>query len=139
MTEGSTLPDKKSALLDVLDSVFTCYLKLTLLKDHEQEAYDQGNCETLYELSVSERVVVDEINDLMKYAVPDLVYMKRDPDISRKLQEIDRLQEQVVKRSIELRKNLADRISLAEKKLAGIKRMPGNPYSSIPAVVNLRA
>lgn len=142
-TEVSMLQDRKTALLEVLHSVFNCYLQLTLLKEHEQDACDEGNCWVLYELSVSERAVVDEINDLMKYAVPDLVYMKRDPDISRKLREIDRLQEQVIRSSLDLRKNLACRISLAEKKLKGIRRMPGlapaGSSPSIPTVVNLRA
>lgn len=141
--EVSTLPDKKEALLDVLGSVHTCYLQLTLLKEHEQDALEQGSCETLYELSVNERTVVDEINDLMKYVVPDLVYMKRDPDISRKLREIDLLQERVIQSSIDLRQNLAGRARATGKRLENIRRTPGSTPGGVspatPAVLNLRA
>ncbi|MFW6181453.1 MAG: hypothetical protein ACOC8N_06860 [Spirochaetota bacterium] len=137
------MQDKKAALLDVLVSVHTCYLQLTLLKEHEREALEKGSCETLYELSVNERTVVDEINDLMKYVVPDLVYMKRDPDISRKLREIDLLQDQVIKSSIDLRQNLADRAALTGKRLENIRRTPGSSPGisppATPAAINLRA
>jgi hypothetical protein len=136
------LKDRKKALLEVLESIRRCYFQLKMLKEYEQSACSEGDYRYLYELSTNERAVVDEIAELMKFVVPDLVYMKREPDIRKVLDQIDMLQEQVIRDTIDVKKNLSTGINLNRKKLQNLQRLPGaapTMMPSLPTVVNIRA
>jgi hypothetical protein len=111
------LLDRRQRVLDTLQSIKSCYVKLMLLKSYEIDACAEGNYEYLYELAGQERALVEDINTYMKFIVPDLVYFKRESEIGAVLSEIDVMHEKVIRDSIDIRQNLSTCITLTRKKL----------------------
>ena len=75
------LLDRKTVVLENLDTMKRSYMKLTLLKEREREAQEGDDYEFLYELSENERVLIEGINDCLKCIVPDLLALREDETI----------------------------------------------------------
>jgi len=133
------LLDKREMTLENLDYIKKAYLKLIILKHLQQDACEGAFFENLYEFTENERLIIEDINGIMKYIVPDLVILKGDPGIREKVSEIDRLQTSIIQRSLGLRKNLSNRIIRTKKSLENLKRFSVSSLYSIPSIVNMRA
>jgi len=132
------LLDKREMTLENLDYIKKAYLKLIILKHLQQDACEAAFFEDLHELTENERLIIEDINGIMKYIVPDLVILKGDPGIREKVSEIDRLQTSIIQRSLGLRKNLSNRIIRTKKSLENLKRFSVSPLYSIPSILNMR-
>lgn len=133
------LLDKREITLENLDCIKKAYLKLIILKHLQQDACEGAFFENLHEFTENERLIIEDINGIMKYIVPNLVILKGDPRIREKVSEIDRLQTSIIQRSLGLRKNLSKRIIQTKKSLENLKKFSVSPLYSIPAIVNMRA
>ena len=133
------LLDKKKQVVQSLESIKKSYLKLVVLKQLEDDAYESGEYRSLHELSCDERIIVEDINSSMKYIVPELMWLKKEEDVSGLLSEIDRLQSVLVRKSLSLRKNLEQRIRDTKSKLGNLGRLPKTTGHSAPRIVNIRA
>ncbi len=131
--------DRKESTLGALERVKSCYLQLSLLKHHERDAFECGDFECLYELSENERILVDDINSLMKYAVPDLLYLRNDRRVRRMMSEIDALHESVIGENIEIKKGLEGGMHKTLGRIRHLHTYTSHSSRSIPRVVNLRA
>ncbi len=131
--------DKKSDLLNNLDSIKKSYLNLIILKQLEKEACTSSDYETLHELSENERIIIEDINGIMKYIVPDLVRYRGDSGVRKRMLEIDRLQTSVIQKSLTLRENLEHMIQLTRKNLDNLRVFTPTSSNPIPCIVNLRA
>jgi len=133
------LLDRKKNTISTLERVKSCYLQLVLLKHHEREAFETSDFEYLYELSENERILVDDINSLMKYAVPDLLYLRNDDRVPRMMPAIDSLHESVIGENIETKNGLEGSMHRTLNRIQHLRTYTGNSSNSIPRVVNLRA
>jgi hypothetical protein len=133
------LLDRKKNTLNTLEQVKSCYLQLVLLKHHERDAFDTDDFEYLYELSENERVLVEDINSLMKYVVPDLLYLRDDRSIRYIMSEIDELHESVIEGNIEMRSGLKMHMQETLTRLRQIDTYTDYSTRSIPRVINIRA
>lgn len=131
--------DRRSELLDNLDLIKKAYLNLIIIKQLEEDACESVSYKNLHELSENERVIIEDINGIMKYIVPDLVFFREDRIIKAKYTEIDRLLTSVIQRSLQLRKNIENRLYSTKKNLDNLKVFPKSPSYSAPNIVNLRA
>lgn len=132
------LLDKRNSVLENLDSIRSSYLKLVLLKQHELEAFVEGEYECLYELAEHERLLVDDITGLMKYIVPDLLYLRQDATVQARMFEIDQLQESVLSEALKIRHLLEEGIAGKRKIIDNIRLFPRNT-SSLPHIISIRA
>jgi len=114
------LLDKKGDLLNNLDSIKKSYLNLIILKQLEKEACTSSDYETLHELSEHERVIIEDINGIMKYIVPDLVRYRRDSVVRKWMLEKHIMQ-------------------LTRKNIDNLRVFTPTSSYSIPCIVNLRA
>jgi hypothetical protein len=133
------LLDRKKQVLQILETMKKTYLKLIVLKQLEDEAYDSGEYRSLHELSCDERILIEDINSSMKCIVPDLVSLKAEEDVQRLLSELDKLRQVLVRKSLQLRKNLELRVRDTKRKLGNLGRLPKRSSSAAPRVVNIRA
>jgi hypothetical protein len=133
------LLDKKGDLLNNLDSIEKSYLNLIILKQLEKEACTSSDYETLHELSEHERVIIEDINGIMKYIVPDLVRYRSDSVVRKWMLEIDRLKTSVIQKSLALRENLEHIMQLTRKNIDNLRVFTPTSSYSIPCIVNLRA
>jgi hypothetical protein len=133
------LLDKKGDLLNSLDSIKKSYLNLIILKQLEKEACTSSDYETLHELSEHERVIIEDINEIMKYIVPDLVRYRGDSVVRKWMLEIDRLKTSVIQKSLALRENLEHLMQLTRKNLDSLRVFTPISSNPIPCIVNLRA
>jgi hypothetical protein len=131
--------DKKGALLQNLDLIERAYLKLIVLKQLEQDACENGRYHELHELSESERLLVEDINGILKCMVPDLLRHRDDDLVRFRMDEIDSLQTSVVRKSLGLTGNLKERIVRTRKSLEKLNLLPRSPAFARPNVVNIRA
>lgn len=131
--------DRREITLENLDHIKKAYLKLIILKHLQQDACEGAFFEDLHELTENERLIIEDINGIMKYIIPDLVIFKGDFRIREKMSEIDRLQTSIIQRSLGLKKNLGKRIIQTKKSLENLKKFSGPPLYSIPTIVNMRA
>lgn len=131
--------DKKGDLLNSLDSIKKSYLNLIILKQLEKEACTSSDYETLHELSEHERVIIEDINGIMKYIVPDLVRYRSDSVVRKWMLEIDRLKTSVIQKSLALRENLEHLMQLTGKNLDNLRVFTPISSNPIPCIVNLRA
>jgi hypothetical protein len=131
--------DKKGALMQNIDLMERAYMKLIVLKQLEQDACENGRYDELHELSESERLLVEDINGLLKFMVPDLLLHRGDDLVRFRMDEIDDLQTTVVRKSLGLTDNLKERIVRTRKSLEKINLLPRNPSFARPNVVNIRA
>jgi hypothetical protein len=132
------LLDRKQDLLDNLEQLRSSYLRLIILKQHEHDACDHGAYEILHELAENERILVDDINSIMKYIVPDLLFFREDSEIKKLVAGLDRLQASVIRRNLSLREDLKERIEITRKSLENLKLF-SSPANQHPGIVNLRA
>ncbi len=130
---------KRAAVIENLDFIKRSYLKLVLLKERETEANEKGNYEFLYELSENERMLIEDINSCLKCIVPELVALRQDDAVRKRIIEIDRLHEAVISESLYIRNHLEQSLSATEKKLHNINVFPISPSSQLPHIVNIRA
>ncbi len=136
------LLDKRERVLENLDIIKKTYLKLVVLKQLEREAYEENEYDSLYELSEDERLLVEDINNHMKYIVADLIILRDEKAVRQKLSEIDELQETVVRESLMIIRNIAGRVEKTKKRIERLKAKPGMAKSSslsTPQIVNIRA
>ena len=133
------LLDRKTRVLENLDTIKRSYLKLTLLKDRELEAQEESNYEFLYELSENERILIEGINDCLKCIVPDLLVLREDGTIRALLAEIDELHGTVISDSIRIRQDLRQSMTDAEEKLRGLRVFPKSSLTPSPHILNIRA
>jgi hypothetical protein len=133
------LLDKKQEVVVNLETIKKTYLKLIVLKQMEDEAYESGQYRSLHELSCDERTLVEDINSRMKYIVADLVWLREEEDVEQILAELDELQKVLVRKSLSLRRTLENRIRDTKKKLVGFGRLPKRNTHSVPKIVNIRA
>jgi hypothetical protein len=131
--------DRKDLLLENLDLVTRAYLKLIVLKQLEQDACESGRYHELHELSEDERLLVEDINGLIKCMVPDLLLHRKDDLVRFRMDEIDSLQTSVVRKSLGLTENLKERIVKTRKSLEKLRLLPKSPAFARPNVVNIRA
>lgn len=131
--------DKREKVLENLELIKKSYVQLVLFKQLEQECYEKDDYASLYEFSENERVVIDDINTIMRYIVPDLVYLKDDCEVSKKLSEIDHYQSHVIRECIKLRGELELGIHQTRKKLENLSGLSRGSRLSVPHIVNLRA
>jgi hypothetical protein len=133
------LLDRKTRVLENLDTIKRSYLKLTLLKERELEAQEESNYEFLYELSENERILIEGINDCLKCIVPDLLALRGDGTIRALLAEIDELHGTVISDSIRIRQGLRQRMTETEEKLRGLRVFPKSSLTPPPHILNIRA
>ena len=133
------LLDNKTRVIENLDIIKRSYVKLTLLKEHERDAQEGDNYEFLYELSENERILIESINECLKYIVPDLLSLRNDRTVRALLDEINELHETVISESISIRKDLKKSISKTEEKLKGMKIFPQSSSPPPPYILNIRA
>jgi hypothetical protein len=131
--------DRKTVLLDNLDLITRAYLKLIVLKQLEQDACESGRYSELHELSESERLLVEDINGILKCMVPDLLQHREDDLVRFRMDEIDSLQTSVVRKSLGLTGNLKERIVQTRKSLEKLNLLPKSSSFALPNVVNIRA
>ncbi len=134
-----TLLDRRKSTLNALEQVHSCYLQLVLLKHHEHDAFESDDFEYLYELSENERVLVEDINSLMKYVVPDLLYLRNDSRVRYLMSEIDVLHESVIGDTIEVKKTLEGKMHLTLNRLRNLHTYSGYSSNAAPRIVNIRA
>ena len=132
------LLDRRSRVLENLDTIKTSYLKLTLLKEREIEAQDESNYEFLYELSENERILIEGINDCLKCIVPDLLALREDASIRALLAEIDDLHGTVISDSIRIRRDLRRRMTETEEKLRRLSVFPKSTLTPPPHILDIR-
>lgn len=133
------LLDRKKQVLQILETMKKTYLKLIVLKQLEDEAYEGNEYRSLHELSCDERTLVEDINSSMKCIVPDLVWLKAEGDVQRLLSELDKLQQVLVRKSLQLRKDLELRIRDTKRKMGNLGHLPKRSSCAAPRVVNIRA
>ena len=134
-----TLQDKKSRVLENLDFIKRSYLKLALFKEREWEAQEESRYDTLYELSENERILIEDINDCLKFIVPDLISMRHDGKVRAVIAEIDELHGAVISQTLRIRSDLKKSISETELKLQNIKVFPQTSSSPTSRVLDIRA
>jgi len=134
-----TLQDKKAHVLENLDFIKRSYVKLALFKEREWEAQEESHYDTLYELSENERILIEDINDCLKFIVPDLIAMRHDGKVAAVIAEIDELHGAVISQTIRIRNDLRNSISETEHKLQNIKVFPQSPSSPVSHVLDIRA
>ena len=134
-----TLQDKKSRVLENLDFIKRSYLKLALFKEREWEAQEESRYDTLYELSENERILIEDINDCLKFIVPDLISMRHDGKVRAVIAEIDELHGAVISQTLRIRNDLRKSISETELKLQNIKVFPQTSSSPTSRVLDIRA
>jgi hypothetical protein len=132
------LLDKVAQVIESLDIIKGSYVKLTMLKEREREAQDAGDYEFLYELSENERVLIENINESLKFIVPDLITLRGDSKVRMLLAEIDELHESVISETLKIRTDLKKSISRTEIQLQDMKVFPQSPVPP-PNILNLRA
>ena len=133
------LQDNKKRLIRNLETIKASYMQLVMMKSGEREAFEHGNYEFLYELSENERLVIGDINELMKFVVPDLISLREDPDVSEKMREIDGFQESVIQDSLTIRGLIEERADTARRTLDNLKSTVSSSNHALPRIVNLRA
>ena len=133
------LRDRKRDLLKNLDFINKSYLNLLLLKQLEQDVINNSSYENLHELSENERRIVEDINATLKYIVPDLIYFREDRLIKEKVKELDNLQTSVIKKNIQLKRNLENLMGATKKTIENLEAFPPERTYTIPKIVNLRA
>jgi hypothetical protein len=131
--------DRKGALLENLDIIARTYLKLIVLKQLEQDSCDNGRYQELHELSESERLLVEDINGLLKCIVPDLVAHRSDDLVRFRMDEIDGLQTSLVRKSLGLTGSLRERVVRTAKSLEKLNLLPKSSSFARPNIVNIRA
>jgi hypothetical protein len=131
--------DRKDLLLENLDLITRAYMKLIVLKQLEQDASESGRYHELHELSEDERLLVEDINGLLKCMVPDLLLHREDDLVRFRMDEIDSLQTSVVRKSLGLTENLKERIVKTRKSLEKLRLLPKSPAFARPNIVNIRA
>jgi hypothetical protein len=131
--------DRKDLLLENLDLVTRAYLKLIVLKQLEQDACENGRYHEIHELSEDERLLVEDINGLLKCMVPDLLMHREDDLVRFRMDEIDSLQTSVVRKSLGLTENLKERIVQTRRSLEKLRLLPKSPAFARPNIVNIRA
>lgn len=132
------LLDKRANVIENLDSIISLYLRLIILKEHELEATIEGEYSSLYEVTECERKLVDDITGLLKYIVPDLVYMREDSAVKSRILAIDEMQESVLKETLKIRQLLEKEIEGKKKILNNIRIFPQN-HTSQPGIISIRA
>jgi hypothetical protein len=133
------LLDKKQDLLENLELVKKFYLKLIILKQLENDAFKNSKYENLHELSTDERIIVDDIINIMKYVVPDLVFLKKDSSVREKIEEIDFLHTSIIQESLNLQESVRDGIARTKKEMERLNKFPRPSHYSLPSIVNVRA
>ncbi|MFW6138705.1 MAG: hypothetical protein ACOC7U_05975 [Spirochaetota bacterium] len=133
------LEDRKEMLMKNLDQMKKFYLQLMVVKDMEQQAYESGNYKHLYELSQNERLLVQDINSSIKHVVPDLLYLRKDSQVKFMMSEIDRLQDTLIRRCLDLRKNIEKCMDHTRKEIEKLSDSPKPTCFSVPGIVSLRA
>jgi hypothetical protein len=133
------LLDRKKEVISSLETIKKTYLKLVVLKQLEDEAYESGEYRSLHELSCDERTLVEDINSRMQCIVPDLVGMRREDDVQGILKELDELQKVVIRKSLSLQKNLEQCIRDTKRKIGNLGNLPQSNTRSAPKIVNIRA
>jgi len=133
------LLDRKRELIDNLELLKKTYLNLIILKQHEHDACGHGSYEILHELTENERILVDDIGDIMKYIVPDLLFFREDSEIKKCISELEHLKTSVIQRNLALRQDLEGRMALTRKNLQNLKVFTGPTTHQHPGIVNLRA
>ena len=133
------MQDKKTRVLENLEFIKRSYVKLALFKEREWEAQEESLYDTLYELSENERIVIEDINDCLKFIVPDLISMRHDGKIREAIAEIDELHGAVISQTLRIRNDLRKSISEAEQKLQNMRAFPQRPSSPISHVLDIRA
>jgi hypothetical protein len=133
------LLDKKSRVLENLDFIKRSYVKLALFKEREREAQEESRYDALYELSENERILIEDINDCLKFIVPDLISMRHDGKVRAVIAEIDELHGAVISQTLRVRNDLRKSISETEHKLQNIKVFPQSTSSPASHVLDIRA
>ena len=133
------MQDRKARVLENLDFIKRSYVKLALFKEREWEAQEESSYDTLYELSENERILIEDINDCLKFIVPDLITMRHDRTIQAVIAEIDELHGAVISQTLRIRNDLRKSISETEHKLQNIKVFPQSPSSPDSHVLDIRA
>jgi hypothetical protein len=133
------LQDKRARVLENLDFIKRSYVKLALFKEREWEAQEESRYDTLYELSESERILIEDINDCLKFIVPDLISMRHDGSVRAVIAEIDELHGAVISQTIRIRGDLKKSISNTRQKLQNIKVFPQSDSSPSSNVLDIRA
>jgi hypothetical protein len=131
--------DKKSRILESLDFIRRSYLKLALLKEREQDAQEEGHYDALYELSENERILIEDINDCLKFIIPDLLSLRRDGDVNSLLEQIDGLHEIVITQALQVRSGLEIRMHDTEQRIKNLDMFPQLPPSPVDPILNIRA
>jgi hypothetical protein len=125
-------------VIENLDSIISLYLKLIMLKEHELEATVEGEYSSLYEVTEYERRLVDDITGLLKYIVPDLIYLKEDRDVKSRMLAIDEMQDSVLRETLKIRHLLEKEIEGKKKILENIRVFPKTSTSQ-PSIISIRA
>lgn len=131
--------DKKARVLENLNFIKRSYVKLALFKEREREAQEDSHYDALYELSESERILVEDINDCLKFIVPDLITMRNDGSVRAVIAEIDELHGAVIGQALRIRNDLKKSISETEHKLQNIKVFPKTSSSPMSHILDIRA
>ena len=130
--------DKRTSVIENLDSIISLYLKLIMLKEHELETTVEGEYSSLYEVTEYERRLVDDITGLLKYIVPDLTYLKEDRDVKSRMLAINEIQESVLRETLKIRHLLEKEIEGKKKILENIRVFPKTSTSQ-PSIISIRA
>ena len=133
------MQDKKARVLENLDFIKRSYVKLALFKEREWEAQEESLYDTLYELSENERILIEDINDCLKFIVPDLIAMRHDGAVRAVIAEIDELHGAVISQTLRIRNDLRRGISETELKLQNIQVFPQSPSTTVSHVLDIRA
>jgi len=133
------LLDKKENLIENLELVKKSYLKLLVLKQHEHEAYEKGSLEILYELSEHERMAINDVNGIMKYIAHDLLFLRDDPSVKKELSEIDEVYQEIINKTLLLKKDLKNSINKTKDKIKNLDVFPKGTSYFPPSIVNIRA
>jgi hypothetical protein len=126
-------------VLENLDFIKRSYVKLALFKEREWEAQEESRYDTLYELSESERILIEDINDCLKFIVPDLISMRHDGNVRAVIAEIDELHGAVISQTLRIRDDLKKNISVTRQKLQNIRVFPQSNSSPSSHVLDIRA
>jgi hypothetical protein len=114
-------------------------VSLITLKQLESEACENGSYEVLHELSENERRIIEDINGTLKTIVPDIVYLRSDEKISREIREIESLQTSLMQKSMNLRKNIEQKMFSTKKELDSLSDVPRPSKTPVSSILNVRA
>jgi len=132
------LLDKKEELILDLNNIYALLMKVLIIEEHEYETLKIEDYEDFYEYIQYEGSIMNEVKEVMKDIVPELIYYRDEPKIENLLESIEDINKKILKKNVGFQNDVKDRIGDIKKRLTSLNHYVPSDFN-VSTILSIRA